>query len=120
MPPMVPADRFSQVKHREYGEHRDCDDFLDYFQLGAGINRVADAIGGNGKAILEEGDTQLTGMTIQSATPGKRSCPYQAKVMNTFEQSSSTIGRTYAQFISAPSGLKNPLAPNAGDKAAAA
>ena len=44
---------------------------------------------------------QLTGMTIHSATPGKRNWPYHANVMNTFEQSSSSIGSTYAQLIAA-------------------
>ena len=37
---------------------------------------------------------QLIGITIHSDVPGNLSCPYQAKVMNTFESSSSAIGVT--------------------------
>src|SRR4051794_2074778 len=81
---MVPADRLAQVKDGKHGEHRDRDDLLDYLKLGAGIDRVADAVGGHRETVLERRDTQLTGITIHSATPGKRNWPYHANVMNTF------------------------------------
>ena len=63
---------------------------------------------------------QLTGITIHSATPGKRNWPYHANVMNTFEQSSSIIGSTYAQLIAVLSGHQFCVCAVGSDKASAA
>jgi hypothetical protein len=53
---VVPADRLSQIENGEDGEHQDRDDLLHHLQLGAGIDRVTDAIGGDHETVLEKGD----------------------------------------------------------------
>src|SRR3954468_9589563 len=73
-------------------------------------------LAGTARQYLKKAMLQLTGMTIHTATPGNSSWPYQANVMNTFEQSKSRIGRTYACVITAPSAPKNTLVRVGGEQ----
>ena len=49
---------------------------------------------GTAKQYSTKAIPQLTSTTIHSGRSGNLSCPYQAKVMNTFEQNRSTMGAT--------------------------
>ena len=48
---------FSQIDDRKNCEDGEGDDFLDGFEFGGGEIAVADAVGGDLKAIFEEGDS---------------------------------------------------------------
>lgn len=53
---------------------------------------MADAVGGNLKAIFEKAIPQLARITVHRAADLYLRWPYQAKVMKIFETTSSTIG----------------------------
>jgi hypothetical protein len=75
---IIPFDAFSQIHPRKYDEHAERDHFLDYFQLKPGEFPVADAVGGNLKAVFGEGNqpadydcgNQRRPAVFQMAVPG--------------------------------------------------
>jgi hypothetical protein len=53
---MVDGQALAQIEHRKSGEHRKGNHLLDGLEFGRRINRIADPVGGNGKAVFDEGD----------------------------------------------------------------
>ena len=53
---VVPAQVRAKIKSGEYAEDGERDDFLDHLELDGSEAAVADAVGGNLEAVLEEGD----------------------------------------------------------------
>lgn len=51
---MVPVEAFFHVKYGKNYENCKGDDFLNYFELGYGIDFVSEAVGGNLKAVLKK------------------------------------------------------------------
>ena len=41
---VIPPDRLAEIEHRKESENRQGNDFLHRFELGRGINRVADPV----------------------------------------------------------------------------
>src|SRR5579862_6076930 len=59
-------------------------------------------LAGTARQYSKKAMPQLTGMTSHSDALGNLSCPYQAKVMNTFEKHSRIIGATSDQVMRVP------------------
>src|SRR5215210_4938643 len=89
---MMPADRLLQVQHRKAGEDQERDDLLHGLQLRRRIGLRADAVRRHRKPVLEKAMPQLTRTAPQSGVALNLRCPYQAKVMNTFDATSRGIG----------------------------
>lgn len=68
------------------------DDFLNYFELGYGIDFVSEAVGGNLKAVLKKAISQLIKMTLHKPCDLKRRCPYHANVINMLDTARRMIG----------------------------
>ena len=54
---VVQSKGFLQDQDGEAREDHERDDLLNGLELGGGIDRVADPVGGNGEAVFDEGDT---------------------------------------------------------------
>src|SRR5690606_11990067 len=76
---VVPADGLLEVDHGEAGKHEQRDHLLDGLELGGGIRAVADAVGGDGETVLDQGDAPAHGddrrqgdrLELQVAVPGQ-------------------------------------------------
>ncbi len=91
---MIPAQRLFQIQHGEAGEDNERNHFLNGLEMSRRINRAAPAIGRHREPVFEERDAPTDNDEQRKRALLYFRCPYQAKVMKTFEQNSMRIGKT--------------------------
>ena len=85
---VVPAQRLAQPPHREDDEDRQGDDLLDGLELRGVEIAVAEAVGRHHEDVLEERDPPADQDRQRQRHHLELRCPYQAKVMKTFDRMS--------------------------------
>ena len=96
---MVQGEPLAKVKHRKEGEYGERDDFLHGLELSCVVDLVAEAVRWHGKAVLGQRDHPAHQNDHPQRLVLELEMPYQAKVMNTLEIESRTMGSSLGDMV---------------------